>query len=158
MTSCLILAWPSTHHILFYPGSSSLSSRLILFYSVAAPCFVGLKGADRPLPLVGPRSESERSSDCMRTHSHSHSRGGTPRRDSKRSISRFKLAFWSTLWVGGQNPTLDCSWPAPGVSSHRDPRILRRFRVSSHRKPCIFLHFRVSSHRDPRVFEHFRVS
>ena len=26
----------------------------------------------------------------------------------------FKRAIWSTLWLGGQNPSLDCSWPAPG--------------------------------------------
>ena len=40
--------------------------------------------------------------------------GGTPRRAPKRSISRFKRAILSTFWLGGQNPSLDCSWPAPG--------------------------------------------
>ena len=40
--------------------------------------------------------------------------GGTPRRAPKRSILPFKRAFWSTFWLGGQNPSLDCSSPAPG--------------------------------------------
>ena len=42
------------------------------------------------------------------------SMGGTPRRAPKRSISRLKRAILSTLWLGGQNPSLDCSSPAPG--------------------------------------------
>ncbi len=40
--------------------------------------------------------------------------GGTPRRAHKARILPFKRAILSTLWVGGQNPSLDCSWPAPG--------------------------------------------
>ena len=40
--------------------------------------------------------------------------GGTPRRAPERTILPFKRAIWSTFWVGGQNPSLDCSWPAPG--------------------------------------------
>ncbi len=42
------------------------------------------------------------------------SMGGTPRRAPKRSILPFKRAILSTLWLGGKNPSLDCSWPAPG--------------------------------------------
>ena len=38
--------------------------------------------------------------------------GGTPRRAPERSILKLKRAIWSTFWVGGQNPSLDCSWPA----------------------------------------------
>ena len=40
--------------------------------------------------------------------------GGTPRRAHKTLYLPFKRVIWSTLWAGGQNPSLDCSWPAPG--------------------------------------------
>ena len=40
--------------------------------------------------------------------------GGTPQRAHKALHFPFKRAILSTLSLGGQNPSLDCSWPAPG--------------------------------------------
>ena len=40
--------------------------------------------------------------------------GGTPRRAPKALYLPFERAILSTLWAGGQNPSLDCSWPSPG--------------------------------------------
>ena len=40
--------------------------------------------------------------------------GGDPTESPEEVDFTFQQAIWSTFWVGGQNPSLDCSSPAPG--------------------------------------------
>ena len=40
--------------------------------------------------------------------------GGDPTESPEEVDFTFQQAIWCTFWVGGQNPSLDCSWLAPG--------------------------------------------